>query len=76
MEKDQRQELSGKGHGTRQIGKSQRERGKSKIMNYLETFSKKFSFFLFYFLQLTRRKKLGASGKAQQASYIDERQGT
>ena len=41
MERDKRQELSGKGHRAWQIGKSQGERGKSKIMKYLERYSKK-----------------------------------
>ena len=33
---DKRQELSGKGYGVRQIGKSTGERGKSKIIQYFE----------------------------------------
>ena len=47
MEKDQRQELSGKGHGTRQIGKSQRERGKSKINELFRNIFKEIQFFYF-----------------------------
>ena len=45
-------ELSGKGNGARQIGKSQGESGKSKIMKYLETYSKKNEKILIFIINL------------------------